>query len=427
MLPHHRGGRGKAGSRIPTATYIKYGGIGIFTLLCIKFLFFVDPLSTEDLLSFETKTMYQFTTKYGTSRNFTVELFPKHAPLTVEHFEQLIASGFYKENTGFYRAEPGFVVQGGGFVHDKLSPLGNIPVEYSLPSEERMVVLARNKDAMSGNTEFSIMLTDNSAINSPQGTSPGFTAFGRIYSGYPSVVAMANDMAPGYLAKRNKDQKVSKLAPTTTELRAISDAIYDAMATPFSVVMFSKTTCPYCKQAKLTLKDIGAEVHVVELDLLPPAVASQYQDVLHAYTGRRTVPNILINSKSIGGGDDIEDLNNAGKLVPLVQASGALAKQGVILESLRKHPLVVFTKSYDPYSQEVQEVLKLVGAVPHAIEIDTHPNGDAILHYLIKMTGRKTTPNVFVGGKTIGGCDDTKQLHATGELTLLLQQAGALK
>ncbi|RHY57191.1 hypothetical protein DYB38_010325, partial [Aphanomyces astaci] len=134
---------------------------------------------------------------------FTVELFPKHAPLTVEHFEQLISSGYYKENAGIYRAEPGFVVQGGGFVHDKLSPLGNVQVEYS---EERMVVLARNKDPLSGNTEFSIMLADNSAINAPQGTSPGYTAFGRVYSGYPTVVAIANDMAEGYLAKKNKDQ-----------------------------------------------------------------------------------------------------------------------------------------------------------------------------------------------------------------------------
>ncbi len=87
----------------------------------------------------------------------------------------------------------------------------------------------------------------------------------------------------------------------------------------------------------------------------------------------------------------------------------------------------MFTKSYDPYSKEVLEVLKIAGATPQVVEIDTHPNGDAILYYLVKMTGRKTTPNVFVGGKTIGGSDDTKQLHSTGELALLLQQAGALK
>ncbi|RHY47820.1 hypothetical protein DYB34_007635 [Aphanomyces astaci] len=150
-----------------------------------------------------------------------------------------------------------------------------------------------------------------------------------------------------------------------------------------------------------------------KLDLLPPGTASQFQDTLDAYTGRRTVPNILLNGKSIGGGDEVEALHDAGKLVPLVQATGAMVKQKVILGvhnpkyfSIRNHPVVVFTKSYDPYSKEVLAVLGIVGASP--------------------ITGRKTTPNVFVGGKTIGGSDDTKQLHATGELTLLLQRAGAL-
>ncbi|CAK4676677.1 unnamed protein product [Aphanomyces euteiches] len=429
MLPHHR--RTKAAAT-PTATYVKYGAIAIFGLLCIKFLFFVDPLSLDDLLPFQNKTMYKFSTKYG---HFTIELFPNDAPKTVEHFEELITSGFYKENAGFYRAEPGFVLQGGGFVHDKLSPLGNVPVEYSLPSEERMVVLARNKDPSSGNTEFSIMLADNSAVNAPQGNSPGYTAFGRVYAGYPTVVAIANEMAEGYLAKKNKDQvvnfdaieKIAQKTPTVADLREVSDGIQDALATRFSVVVFSKTTCPYSAKAKRILREIGAEVHAVELDLLPPAAASKYQDTLDVYTGRRTVPNVFVNGVSIGGGDDVEDLSDAGKLVSLVEPTGALAKQNVILASIRKHPLVVFTKSYDPYSKEVQAVLKDVGAMPHVIEMDTHKNGPAIQYYLAKMTGRKTTPNVFVGGKTIGGCDDTKQLHGTGELTLLLQQAGALK
>ncbi|KAF0683040.1 Aste57867_24893 [Aphanomyces stellatus] len=431
MLPQHRGAaRGKAATS-STETYIKYGAIAIFSLLCIKFLFFVDPLALEDVLPFEEKSMYKFTTKYG---QFTVELFPKHAPKTVAQFEKLVMSGFYKNNAGFYRAEPGFVVQGGGFVHDKPSPFGNLPVEYSLESDERMVVLARNKDPASGNTEFSVMLTDNSHVNAPQGSSPGYTAFGRVYSGYPTLVTIANEMAEGFLSKTNKDQavpflaidKVTQQSPTADDLRAVSDAIHDAIATRFSVVMFSKTTCPYCKKAKAILKEIGAEVHAVELDLLPPAVASQYQDVLDVYTGRRTVPNIILNGRSIGGGDDVEALHEAGKLTGMVEKTGALAKQGVVLEAIRKHPLVVFTKSFDPYSKDVQEVLKVVGATPHVIEIDTHPQGDAVLYYLIKMTGRKTTPNVFVGGKTIGGCDDTKTLHGTGELTLLLQQAGAL-
>jgi len=39
-------------------------------------------------------------------------------------------------------------------------------------------------------------------------------------------------------------------------------------------------------------------------------------------TGRRTVPNILINGRSIGGGDDVQELHSSGKLVEKVKSMG---------------------------------------------------------------------------------------------------------
>ena len=39
-------------------------------------------------------------------------------------------------------------------------------------------------------------------------------------------------------------------------------------------------------------------------------------------TGRRTVPNVLINGKSIGGGDDVEELHDDDKLVSTVSSMG---------------------------------------------------------------------------------------------------------
>jgi len=39
-------------------------------------------------------------------------------------------------------------------------------------------------------------------------------------------------------------------------------------------------------------------------------------------TGRRTVPNILINGKSIGGGDDVEGLHREGRLAETVRSMG---------------------------------------------------------------------------------------------------------
>lgn len=139
-------------------TYLKWGAGAFIGLLCVKFLFFTDPLALEDILPFQNKTMAQFDTKYG---RIVLELFPEHAPLTVEHFKQLVERDFYSTDTGFYRSEPGFVLQAGGFIHDKQDIDAHLPVEYSLPAIERAVVLARQKHHQSGNSEFAIMLADN--------------------------------------------------------------------------------------------------------------------------------------------------------------------------------------------------------------------------------------------------------------------------
>ena len=68
--------------------------------------------------------------------------------------------------------------------------------------------------------------------------------------------------------------------------------------------------------------------YVVELDLLtspltlsnePDAetvtMGRKIQDLLAEWTGRRTVPNILVNARSIGGSDDIQEMDSEGKLV----------------------------------------------------------------------------------------------------------------
>lgn len=60
--------------------------------------------------------------------------------------------------------------------------------------------------------------------------------------------------------------------------------------------------------------------YVVELDehRLGPAL----QAALEKKTGRRTVPNVLINGKSIGGGDDVQKLDLDGELVAKVKSMG---------------------------------------------------------------------------------------------------------
>lgn len=115
--------------------------------------------------------------------------------------------------------------------------------------------------------------------------------------------------APAAAEKKPETETRSKEA---IEARAELDSILKKSP----VIIFSKTYCPFSKRAKSILIEkynITPEPHVVELDIHPQGQA--LQDQLLETTGRRTVPNIMVNGVSLGGADDIAEMDAAGKLV----------------------------------------------------------------------------------------------------------------
>ena len=90
-----------------------------------------------------------------------------------------------------------------------------------------------------------------------------------------------------------------------------------------AVIIFSKSYCPHSKKAKhilLEKYDIEPKPYVVELDLNP--MGEKLQAFLHKSTGRRTVPNVLLMGKSIGGGDEMQELDETDTLVTKVKEMG---------------------------------------------------------------------------------------------------------
>ncbi|KAJ5772850.1 hypothetical protein N7457_007746 [Penicillium paradoxum] len=116
-------------------------------------------------------------------------------------------------------------------------------------------------------------------------------------------------------AMREREEKGRKEAEATSELNAI------LKRSP--IIIFSKSYCPYSKKAKSILLghySIQPLPFVVELDQHP--LGPYLQALLAEKTGRRTVPNILINGKSIGGGDDIAALEQSGELASTLRQMG---------------------------------------------------------------------------------------------------------
>jgi glutaredoxin 3 len=72
--------------------------------------------------------------------------------------------------------------------------------------------------------------------------------------------------------------------------------------------------CPYCVQAERLLQAKGvADIAKVRVDLEPARRIEMMER-----TGRRTVPQIYIDERHVGGYDDLVALDRAGKLDPLL-------------------------------------------------------------------------------------------------------------
>ncbi len=80
------------------------------------------------------------------------------------------------------------------------------------------------------------------------------------------------------------------------------------------ILMYSTGVCPYCLRAEQLLKQKGIiDIEKVRVDLDPAR-----RDEMIEKTGRRTVPQIFIDGRHIGGYDDLAALDRANELAPLL-------------------------------------------------------------------------------------------------------------
>jgi glutaredoxin 3 len=74
--------------------------------------------------------------------------------------------------------------------------------------------------------------------------------------------------------------------------------------------IYTQPFCGYCHRAKRLLDDKG--VAYEEIDLM--AEPARRPEMLERSEGRRTVPQIFIDGKAIGGSDDLSALDRSGEL-----------------------------------------------------------------------------------------------------------------
>ncbi|KAI0307639.1 thioredoxin-like protein [Multifurca ochricompacta] len=109
----------------------------------------------------------------------------------------------------------------------------------------------------------------------------------------------------------------SNPSPRQLKEMAVKDLV-DQTISENRVVIFSKSYCPYCKSAKdlFSTRFPNVDVKIMELDLRHDG--SEIQEYLQQLTTQRTVPNIFINQKHIGGNDNLQALHKKDSVKTLL-------------------------------------------------------------------------------------------------------------
>jgi glutaredoxin 3 len=88
------------------------------------------------------------------------------------------------------------------------------------------------------------------------------------------------------------------------------------MAAP-KVTVYTKEGCPFCVRAKRLLEKKGVRFEEVNVE---------HNDALRTWlverSGQRTVPQIFVGDRSLGGFSDVDALDREGKLDPILRGEG---------------------------------------------------------------------------------------------------------
>ena len=78
--------------------------------------------------------------------------------------------------------------------------------------------------------------------------------------------------------------------------------------------MYVTDWCPYCDRARSLLAEKGARIEEIDVEVVPGA-----REEMRARSGRDTVPQIFIGESHVGGCDDLQALDEDGRLDPLLK------------------------------------------------------------------------------------------------------------
>ncbi|MGC1456794.1 MAG: glutaredoxin 3 [Steroidobacteraceae bacterium] len=78
-----------------------------------------------------------------------------------------------------------------------------------------------------------------------------------------------------------------------------------------------------------------------------------------------------------------------------------------------------YATSWCPYCSQARQLLVSKGVEIEEIDVEAHPEAR---EEMVRRSGRRTVPQIFINQTHVGGCDDLLALNAAGQLDPLLQE-----
>ncbi|KAJ5660155.1 hypothetical protein N7507_006606 [Penicillium longicatenatum] len=194
--------------------------------------------------------------------------------------------------------------------------------------------------------------------------------------------------------------------------------------------MRAKENAKHEKAQDAVTKPAVAQAESAEKPAVPVAnVGDDMEEISIAGRTKMTVPkkvsqDSLSTEQGSGSGsasDSESDIKKTEEEEPKLDAKTELN------DILKRAPIIIFSKSYCPYSMKAKHILLegyTISPAPFVVELDKHPIGKEIQALLKETTDRGTVPNILVNGKSIGGGDDIAAMDQSDDLATRLREYG---
>ena len=83
--------------------------------------------------------------------------------------------------------------------------------------------------------------------------------------------------------------------------------------------------------------------------------------------------------------------------------------------------VVMYTTGVCPFCIRAKQLFDDIGVLYEEIRVDQNTE---IRVEMIQRSGRRTVPQLFIGDRHVGGCDDVQSALQSGELKMWLEEAG---